>query len=341
VAVVGRLTHTVSVISGGAGFLGSHLADALYRDDRLVVVDNLSTGHRDNLARHQRRQPPMLFLKRGIEQMNGSPGMLPKITDHFGRYGEDVRVRYVLHFASIPSPIRYQARPIATLRAGAQGTEAMLKLAKQTGARFLLASTSEVYGDPLVHPQPETYRGNVDPVGPRAMYDESKRYAEALTMAYRQEHSVDTGIVRLFNTYGPRMDLRDGRLVPEIIRAARYSLPLYIYGDGLQTRSLSYVSDTVKAIMAVLKSDEWRPVNIGSTDERTVLDIVACAERGCGRTIPVKFAPDPVGADPRRRQPDITRLREILSHRPGGSGWPTVPLEDGFKRTFESVLQPV
>ncbi|HUK14683.1 MAG TPA: UDP-glucuronic acid decarboxylase family protein [Thermoanaerobaculaceae bacterium] len=301
-----------AVVTGGAGFLGSHLCDRLLGDGMEVVcIDNLLTGSLANIEH--------LFGVRGFAFENYD------VTNYIHVAG---RVDFVLHFASPASPIDYLELPIQTLKVGSLGTHKALGLAKAKGARFLLASTSEVYGDPLVHPQPESYWGNVNPVGPRGVYDEAKRFSEAMTMAYQRYHRVSTRIVRIFNTYGPRMRARDGRVVPAFIGQALAGEPLTVFGDGAQTRSFCYVDDEVEGIIRVLFSEIPDPVNVGNPAEMTVLQFAEAIRRLTGATIPIEHRPLPVD-DPKVRQPDITVARAYL-------GWePRIPLEEGLRRTIE------
>jgi dTDP-glucose 4,6-dehydratase len=306
------------VVTGGAGFLGSHLVEALLaRGDSVVCVDDLSTGRRENLA--------------GL----GEGGALEVvIADVATELPVDGPVDAVLHFASAASPPDYLARPLETLATGSEGTRHALELATDHGARFLLASTSEVYGDPEVHPQPESYRGSVNPVGPRAVYDEAKRYAEALTMAFHRARSTDVGIVRIFNTYGPRLRPGDGRVVSNFLTQALEGRPLTVYGDGSQTRSLCFVSDQVAGILALLDSDLTGPVNIGNPDEHTVLDLAHRVLEVTGSDSEIVHAPLPVD-DPTRRRPDITLARAAL-------GWePRVGLSEGLLRTADYFSGPM
>jgi dTDP-glucose 4,6-dehydratase len=300
------------VVSGGAGFIGSHLCEALLgRDMRVIAIDNLITGSRDNLR-----------------PLEGHPDFEFKQADvnHGIFIGGDVR--YVLHFASPASPPQYDANPIHTLKVGTIGTTNMLGLARAKGATFLLASTSEVYGDPLVHPQPEDYWGNVNPIGPRGCYDEAKRCAEAFAMAYRRTHQVDTRIVRIFNTHGPRMQVRDGRAVPNFMAQAIRGEPLTVYGDGSQTRSLCYVSDLVRGVIAALDRGDEMPVNLGNPQEVTVLELAQTIIRLAGSKSRVEHHDLPVD-DPKQRRPDITHAGTLL-------GWkPEVPLEEGLQRTLD------
>ena len=301
------------VVTGGAGFLGSHLCDALVaRGDRVVCVDDLSTGRAENVA--------------GLE---GNPSFELVVADVSVAFDVDGPVDAVLHFASAASPPDYLARPLETLAVGSEGTRHGLELAKNHGARFLLASTSEVYGDPSVHPQTESYWGHVNPVGLRSVYDEAKRFAEALTMAWHRTHGTDVGIVRIFNTYGPRLRPGDGRVVSNFLTQALAGRPLTVYGDGSQTRSLCYVSDEVAGILALLDSALTGPVNIGNPDEHTVLDLARTVLDVTGSSSEIVHAPLPAD-DPARRRPDISLARSEL-------GWePVVDLLDGLRRTAAS-----
>ena len=300
------------MVSGGAGFIGSHLCEALLdRGVQVVALDNFITGSRENL-RSLEGNPDFEFRQADV--------------NHGIFLGGDVR--YVLHFASPASPPQYDANPIHTLKVGTLGTMNMLGLARAKGATFLLASTSEVYGDPLVHPQPETYWGNVNPIGPRGCYDEAKRAAEAFAMAYRRSHGVDTRIIRIFNTHGPRMQVSDGRAVPNFMAQAIRGEPITVYGDGSQTRSLCYVSDLVRGILAMLDRGDEMPVNLGNPHEVTVLELARTIVRLAGSKSEIVHRDLPVD-DPKQRQPDITRARTLL-------GWePEVSLEDGLRRTLE------
>jgi dTDP-glucose 4,6-dehydratase len=299
------------LITGAAGFLGSHLADRFLAEGHEVIgMDNLITGSRDNLA-HLAGHPRFVFVEHDVTRFIAVDGPLDG----------------VLHFASPASPIDYLELPIQTLKVGSLGTHNSLGLAKAKRARYLLASTSEVYGDPLVHPQPESYWGNVNPVGPRGVYDEAKRFAEAMTMAYHRYHGVDTRIVRIFNTYGPRMRARDGRVVSNFIVQALRGEPLTVYGDGSQTRSFCYVSDLIEGIYRLFMSGEHDPVNVGNPDEFTVLELAELVRRLTGSAAPIAFRPLPVD-DPKVRQPDITRARRLLAWEP------VVTLEDGLRRTI-------
>jgi len=298
------------VVTGGAGFVGSHLCERLLADgSEVVCADNLLTGNAGNVD-HLRGESRFSFLEidvaRGIDV--------------------DGRVDAVLHFASPASPLDYLKLPIETLEVGAYGTHNALELARTKGARFLLASTSEVYGDPLEHPQQEDYWGNVNPIGPRGVYDEAKRFGEAMTMAYHRAHGVRTRIVRIFNTIGERMRPHDGRAVPAFITQALRGEPLTVHGDGSQTRSVGYVGDLVEGIDRLLRSDVVEPVNIGNPEEVSVLDLAKMVIRITGSSSDIAFVDRPVD-DPTVRQPDITRARELL-------GWePKVPLEEALERT--------
>ncbi len=298
------------VVTGGAGFIGSHLCDRLLADGHCVVVlDSLITGNLENIA-HLFGREEFLFIKHDV-------------TNFIHVHGA---VDAVLHFASPASPVDYLELPIQTLKVGALGTHKALGLARAKGARFLLASTSEVYGDPLVHPQPESYWGNVNPIGPRGVYDEAKRFAEAITMAYRRVHGLQTRIVRIFNTYGPRMRLNDGRVVPNFIGQALRGEPLTVYGDGSQTRSFCYVDDLIEGIVRLLHSDEAEPVNLGNPDEVSILEFAQIINRMTGNTAGIVHRPLPQD-DPKVRRPDISKARRVL-------GWePRVPLEEGLART--------
>jgi dTDP-glucose 4,6-dehydratase len=301
-----------AVVTGGAGFLGSHLCDRLLAEGiDVVCIDNLLTGSLANID-HLFGRDGFTFVKHDVTNYIHVPG----------------RVDFVLHFASPASPVDYLELPIQTLKVGSLGTHKALGLAQSMGARFLLASTSEVYGDPLVHPQPESYWGNVNPVGPRGVYDEAKRFAEAITMAYHRFHGVSTRIVRIFNTYGPRMRARDGRVVPAFVCQALAGEPLTVFGDGSQTRSFCYVDDLIEGIVRVLFSELHEPVNIGNPAEMTVLQFAEAIRRLTGNRLPIEYRPLPVD-DPKVRQPDITLARTRL-------GWqPRVPLEEGLARTIE------
>ena len=298
------------VITGAAGFIGSHLAEALLdRGDAVVGIDNLSTGDAANVAHLADRR--FQFIQQDVSSFIGVEGP----------------VDAVLHWASPASPIDYLERPIPTLKVGALGTHNALGLAKAKRAKFVLASTSEVYGDPLEHPQNERYWGNVNPIGPRGVYDEAKRFAEAITTAYRRYHGIDAKIVRIFNTYGPRMRMRDGRAVPNFIGQALRGEDLTIYGDGTQTRSFCHVSDLVDGVLRLMQSDTNDPVNIGNPDEMTVAGIAEEIIRLTGSSSRIVHRPLPVD-DPKVRQPDITRAREILDWEP------RVSLTEGLTRTI-------
>jgi dTDP-glucose 4,6-dehydratase len=299
------------VISGAAGFIGSHLCDLLLEESHSVVaVDNLITGSLKNIA-HLRSHPKFEFHEVDVTRSLEIGG----------------NVHCVMHLASLASPKDYLEHPIATLESGSSGTRNMLDVARRHNATFLLTSTSECYGDPLEHPQKETYWGNVNPVGPRSCYDESKRFAEALTMAYHRTYGVKTNIARIFNTYGPRMKLKDGRVVPAFIDQVLSGEPMTIYGDGSQTRSFCYVSDMVRGLYLLSKSDERLPVNLGNPREMTMIEFAECINRVCGAEAGMVFLPLPED-DPKRRQPDITKAKQLL-------GWePLVPLEEGIAETL-------
>jgi dTDP-glucose 4,6-dehydratase len=301
-----------ALVTGGAGFLGSHLCERLLDEGlHVVCMDNLITGSLANIE-HLVGRTGFTFIHHDVTNFIHVPG----------------RLDYILHFASPASPIDYLHLPIQTLKVGSLGTHKALGLAKAQGARFLLASTSEVYGDPLIHPQPEGYWGNVNPVGPRGVYDEAKRFAEALTMAYHRHHGVDTRIVRIFNTYGPRMRANDGRVVPAFICQALAGEPLTAFGDGAQTRSFCFVDDLIEGIWRLLRSDYAEPMNIGNPAEMTVLEFARQIIRLTGSHSEIVFRPLPVD-DPKVRQPDISLARRVL-------GWePMVPLERGLVTTIE------
>jgi dTDP-glucose 4,6-dehydratase len=300
------------LVTGGAGFLGSHLCDRLIEEGYAVVaMDNLLTGTTDNIA-HLAGHPRFRFVHHDVTEYMYVDGPLWA----------------VLHFASPASPRDYQELPIQTLKVGSLGTHKALGLAKEKGARFLLASTSEVYGDPAIHPQPESYWGNVNPVGPRGVYDEAKRFAEAMTMAYHRYHGVDTKIVRIFNTFGPRMRLNDGRAIPNFLLQAIEGKPITVYGNGLQTRSFCYVSDLIDGIFRLLRSDLHEPVNIGNPEEWTVLRMAESIQKLAGSPGPVVHEPLPED-DPKVRQPDIGLATRKL-------GWkPLVGIDDGLRNTLE------
>jgi dTDP-glucose 4,6-dehydratase len=300
-----------AVVTGGAGFLGSHLTDLLLtHGHEVVILDNLITGSTENIA-HLAGNNKVKFIKQDVSEYLFVDGP----------------VDYVFHFASPASPIDFIKFPIPVLKVGALGSHKALGLAKAKGAKFMLASTSEVYGDPLVHPQPETYWGNVNPIGPRGVYDEAKRYAEALTMAYHNFHGLDTRIVRFFNTYGPRMRLDDGRVVPNFISQALQNQDITIYGNGAQTRSFGYYEDILDAVYRLAVSDYTEPVNIGTDEERTILEFaeaVIKATRSKSRIVHVDANPD----DPQRRKPDLTRAKEVLNWQP------TTSLDEGLEKTI-------
>ena len=299
---------TTAVVTGGAGFLGSHLCDALIaKGFRVICVDNLDTGSLQN-----------------VEHLKGDEFEFVNhdVTDHLKVDGP---VDFVYHLAALASPIDYLRMPLHSLKTGSYGTHNALGLAKFKRARFLLASTSEVYGDPEVHPQPETYWGNVNPIGPRGVYDEAKRYAEAMTMAYHGQQGVDTAIVRIFNTYGPRMRPNDGRAVPTFVRQALEGKPLTVFGDGTQTRSFCYVDDLIRGLVLLAESGEHLPVNIGNPGEFTLNELAERVLRITGSKSEVVYEALPVD-DPQVRQPDITRARQLL-------GWePEIELEEGLRR---------
>ena len=304
------------LITGGAGFIGSHLADRLLAEGHSVIaLDNLFTGHSRNIS-HLVGQQRFKFIKHDVTEYTYVEGKLDAI----------------LHLASLPSPVDYLREPIKTLKVGALGTHKALGLARAHKAMFLLASTSEVYGDPQVHPQPESYWGNVNPIGPRGVYDESKRFAEAMTMAYHRYHGIDTRICRIFNTYGPRMRADDGRVVTNFIAQALRGQPLTVYDDGARTRSFCYVSDLVDGLVRLLASNEIEPVNLGNPREMTVLDFAKTVQRLVGGASEIVFVSpkdERTKDDPNIRQPDITRARQILRWEP------TVNLEEGLQHTTD------
>ncbi len=301
-----------AVVTGGVGFLGSHLCDRLLAEGfRVIAIDNFITGTPDNIS-HLAANQDFLFFRQNVSDYLFVPGP----------------VDYVFHFASPASPIDYLEHPIPTLKVGALGTHNSLGLAKDKGATFLLASTSESYGDPLVHPQNEDYWGNVNPIGPRGVYDEAKRFAEAMTMAYHRFHRMDTKIVRIFNTYGPRMRLRDGRVVPAFISQALNREPLTVFGDGNQTRSFCYVSDLIDGIFRLALSDYHAPVNLGNPQEMTIKQFAERIREIVGVDVDIVYRPLPED-DPKVRQPDITRARQLL-------GWePKVAFADGIRETIQ------
>ncbi len=302
-----------SVVTGGAGFLGSHLCEHLLaKSHHVICVDNLDTGSLRNIAHI--RSDRFTFMNHDM-------------IEHIDIEGP---VDFVYHLASPASPIDYLALPLHTLKVGSYGTHNALGLAKWKRARFLISSTSEVYGDPLIHPQPETYWGNVNPIGPRGVYDEAKRYAEALVMAYHRYQGVDTAIVRIFNTYGPRMRPHDGRAIPTFLRQALEGKPMTVFGTGSQTRSFCYVDDLVRGLVALAESEEHYPVNIGNPEEFTLLQLAELIKEMTGSDSEIVFEALPID-DPQVRQPDITRAQQIL-------GWsPTVELEEGLARTIATT----
>ncbi|GAB3530530.1 SDR family oxidoreductase [Pontibacter brevis] len=306
------------LITGAAGFLGSHLCDRFINEGyRVVAMDNLITGNMDNIE-HLFKLPNFEFYHHDVSKFVHVSGELD----------------YILHFASPASPIDYLKIPIQTLKVGSLGTHNLLGLAKAKGARMLIASTSEVYGDPLVHPQQEDYWGNVNPVGPRGCYDEAKRFQEAMTMAYHMHHGLETRIVRIFNTYGPRMRLDDGRVLPAFLSQALRGEPLSIFGDGSQTRSFCYVDDLVEGIYRLLLSDYHLPVNIGNPSEITIKEFAEEICKLTGVELKVDYQPLPKD-DPQKRQPDITKAKEIL-------GWePQVDRAEGLKRTLEYFKEKI
>src|SRR5579884_4053667 len=300
------------VISGAAGFIGSHLCDRIMeRGDQILALDNLITGRREN-----------------IDHLIGRPGFEFVQHDVCERFEVHAPVDHVFHLASLASPVDYLAHPLETLESGSSGTRNMLEIARVHNARFLLTSTSECYGDPLQHPQSETYWGNVNPVGVRSCYDESKRYAEALTMAYHRVYGLRTTIARIFNTYGPRMSLNDGRVVPAFIDQALRGVNLTVYGDGSQTRSFCYVSDLVEGLLLLSESDERYPVNLGNPVEMSILDFAREIRARFENSVGIEYKPLP-SDDPKLRRPDITKARQIL-------GWePKVPLSEGLAATID------
>jgi dTDP-glucose 4,6-dehydratase len=306
------------LVTGGAGFIGSHLCERLLADGHdVIAMDNLITGSTDNIA-HLAGERSFKFIHHDV-------------TDYVYVPGE---VDAVMHLASPASPVDFARIPIQILKVGSLGTHNALGLALAKGARFLLASTSEVYGDPLVHPQPESYWGNVNPIGVRGVYDEAKRFAEAITMAYHRIHGVDTRIIRIFNTYGPRMRLDDGRVVPNFITQALRREPITVYGDGSQTRSFCYVTDLVEGMVRLLMSDEVYPVNVGNPNETSVLTFAETINRLTGNAAGVEFRSLPED-DPKQRRPDVTRARKLL-------GWEAqVDLDDGLSRTIYDFEQRV
>jgi len=309
-----------ALVTGGAGFVGSHLCGRLLAEGyRVVCLDNLSTGVLQNVSPLLAGEADFEYVDHDVNISMNVPGELDE----------------VYHFASPASPIDFERVPLEILRTGALGTDNCLGLALDKGARFMLASTSEVYGDPLVHPQHEDYRGNVSTTGPRSVYDEAKRYAEAITMAYHRHHRLDTRIVRIFNSHGPKMREDDGRMVPNFIRQVLLGEPLSVYGDGTQTRSLQYVDDLIEGVIRLMRSDEMRPVNIGNPVEYSVRDVAEMIIELSGSHCEISFQPLPED-DPRQRRPDITRAKESL-------GWePKTPAREGLQKTltwFASLAQ--
>ena len=303
------------LVTGGAGFLGSHLCDRLVgQGHRVICVDNLETGSLNNIEHVRGEQFRFLTLD---------------ITSH---YDIDEPIDFVYHMASPASPIDYARLPLHTLKVGAYGTHNSLGLAKAKRARFLLASTSEVYGDPLVHPQPESYWGNVNPIGPRGVYDEAKRYAEALTMAYMRQQGVDTSIARIFNTFGPRLRPNDGRAIPTFLKQALADRPLTVFGDGSQTRSFCYVDDLITGLIALMESGVHEPINIGNPDEMTLIDMARLVIEVVDSRSEIVFEALPID-DPQVRQPDITRARELLAWEP------RVSIREGLERTVEHAVE--
>jgi dTDP-glucose 4,6-dehydratase len=302
-----------AVVSGGAGFLGSHMCDRLLAEGYTVLaLDNLLTGS-----------------ERNIEHLHDNPNFHFRLHDICRPIEVDHKVDYVVHMASPASPKDYLEHPIETLDVGSLGTRQMLELTKEHDAKYLITSTSECYGDPLEHPQKETYWGNVNPVGPRSCYDESKRFAEAMTMAYHRKHGVRTSIARIFNTYGPRMQLNDGRVVPAFLDQALLGQPITIFGDGSQTRSFCYCSDLIEGLYRLLLSDEVYPTNVGNPREMTILEFATEIEKLTGSTAGMIFHPLPED-DPKQRKPDIAKAQRVLN------GWtPVVSLEDGLRETVE------
>jgi dTDP-glucose 4,6-dehydratase len=300
-------------VTGGAGFLGSHLCDYLIaRGHRVICVDNLLTSTLANLEHI--RDDAFLFVNHDMTEHLEVPEPID----------------FVYHLAALASPIDYLRQPLHSLKVGSYGTHHALGLAKFKRARLLLASTSEVYGDPQVHPQPESYWGNVNPIGPRGVYDEAKRYAEALTMAYHNQQGVDTCIARIFNTYGPRMRPHDGRAIPTFLRQAVQDAPVTVFGDGSQTRSFCYVDDLIRGLVLLAESGEHLPVNLGNPDEFTLLELAEAVIRITGSSSEIVFEALPID-DPKVRQPDITRARQVL-------GWqPEIPLDEGLRRTVEAT----
>jgi dTDP-glucose 4,6-dehydratase len=313
-----KFPQPTSVVTGAAGFLGSHLTDLLLaRGHKVIGIDNFVTGSVDNIS-HLGGNPNFKFIQQDVTEFIFLDGP----------------VQYVWHFASPASPIDYLELPIQTLKVGSLGTHKALGLAKNKNARFLIASTSEIYGDPLVHPQTEDYWGNVNSIGPRGCYDEAKRFAEALTMAYRNEHHVETRIVRIFNTYGPRMRLNDGRVVPAFISQALKNRPITVFGDGKQTRSFCYVSDLIEGIYRLMMGSYDLPVNIGNPTEMTMIEFANAIIKATKSRSRISFRPLPED-DPKQRRPDITRARKLLKWEP------QVLLQEGLERTIAYFRQKV
>ena len=310
-------THLRALVTGGAGFLGSHLCDALLAEGyRVLAADNLLTGRLANIA-HLKNDSRFEFVEKDVCEP--------------ADYG---KLDYVFHFASPASPVDYANHGIATLRVGSYGTFQALETARRNNAKFMMASTSECYGDPAVHPQPETYWGHVNPIGPRSVYDEAKRFSEAVTAAYRRYHNVDTRILRIFNTYGPRMQIHDGRVIPNFMWQAFRGEDLTVYGDGSQTRSFCYVSDEIDGIVRLARSDEHAPVNIGNPTEFTILECAQKVIEVTGSKSQIKFEPLPQD-DPKQRRPDISKAKRLL-------GWePKVDLEGGLKLSLDYFRQAV
>lgn len=307
-----------SVVTGAAGFLGSHLTDLLLaRGHKVIGIDNFVTGTVDNIA-HLGGNPNFKFIQQDVTEFLFLEGP----------------VNFVWHFASPASPIDYLELPIQTLKVGSLGTHKALGLAKNKKARFLIASTSEIYGDPLVHPQPEEYWGNVNTIGPRGCYDESKRFAEAITMAYQREHKVETRIVRIFNTYGPRMRINDGRVVPAFISQALKNKPITVFGKGTQTRSFCYVSDLIEGIYRLMMSDYSLPVNVGNPTEMTMLQFAEEIVKATGSRSKISFKPLPQD-DPKQRKPDIAKAKKLLKWEP------KVKLADGLVKTIEYFREKI
>lgn len=304
------------LVTGAAGFIGSHLVDRLLAEGHEVIgVDNFSTGRRENLA-HLADHPRFTLVEHDVVE----PLDVTRSLD------------WVMHFASPASPPKYLARPVETLRVNSEGTYRLLELARQKGAKFFLASTSEVYGDPQVHPQPESYWGHVNPVGPRAVYDEAKRYAEALTMSYHRAHGLAVRIVRIFNTYGPRMDPKDGRVVTNFIRQALTGEPLTVHGDGSQTRSFCYIDDLIEGIVRLMRVDYSGPVNLGNPEEYTVLELARVIKELTGSSSQIVFEPLPED-DPKQRRPDISLARRLLDWEP------RVPMREGLRRMLGYLVE--